>query len=227
MNAQARITKVMNSVDALTLRERLFVFAALLAIVAGTWEALLASPLAAREAAAQLKVETTRARLEELDQALQLAAQGIGGGMTGHFDRLQTLRRSVSEGEESLRIFTSDLVDPAQMRLVLEDLIERQSDLELVRAANLEVRPLIEPGEAALEAQDEASADDTPTLYRHGFVLELEGSYLDCLAYLNEVERLPWQIYWHSIQIDAQNPPRNRIVIELYTLSLEEDWIGV
>ena len=58
-------------------------------------------------------------------------------------------------------------------------------------------------------------------------MLELEGSYLDCLAYLTEVERLPWQIYWHSIQLDSQNPPRNRIVIELYTLSLEEDWIGV
>ncbi|NNC63511.1 MAG: hypothetical protein HKN84_01890 [Gammaproteobacteria bacterium] len=220
---RAKIIKLLKSIDALTLRERLFVFAAMLAVVAGSWEALLASPLAAREAAAQRKIETTRQRLEELDQALQLTAQGIGGGMTGHFDRLQTLRRSVSESEESLRIFTSDLVDPAQMRLVLEDLIERQSDLDLVRAANLEVRPLIEPD----EAQDEAPPEDTPTLYRHGFVLELEGSYLDCLAYLTEVEQLPWQIYWHSIRLDAQNPPRNRIVIELYTLSLEEDWIGV
>ncbi len=227
MNVHPRVTKIIQTIDALTLRERLFVFAAMLAIVAGAWEALLASPLEAREAAAQLKIETTRERLEDLDQALQVAAQGIGAGMTGHFDRLQTLRRSVAEGEESLRIFTSDLVDPAQMRLVLEDLIERQSDLELVRAANLEVRPLIEPDEAQLEAQDEASNDDTPTLYRHGFVLELEGSYLDCLAYLTEVERLPWQLYWHSIRLDSQNPPRNRIVIELYTLSLEEDWIGV
>lgn len=223
----AKVLKALKSVDALTLRERLFVFAAMLAIVAGAWEALLASPLEAREGAAQLKIETTRERLEELDQALQLAAQGIGGGMTGHFDRLQTLRRSVSEGEESLRIFTSDLVDPAQMRLVLEDLIERQSDLELVRAANLEVRPLIEPENAQIDVQAQTPDDDTPALYRHGFVLELEGSYLDCLAYLTEVERLPWQIYWHSIQLDSQNPPRNRIVIELYTLSLEEDWIGV
>ncbi len=227
MTVHARVTKLIQSVDALTLRERLFVFAAMLAIVAGAWEALLATPLEAREAAAQRKIETTRERLEELDQALQLAAQGIGGGMTGHFDRLQTLRRSVSEGEELLRIFTSDLVDPAQMRLVLEDLIERQNDLVLVRAANLEVRPLIEPDLTQEALQQEAAADDAPTLYRHGFVLELEGSYLDCLSYLSDVELLPWQIYWHSIRLDAQNPPRNRIVIELYTLSLEEDWIGV
>ena len=220
---QAKILKILKNIDALTLRERLFVLAAMLAVVAGAWEALLASPLAAREAAAQLKIETTRERLQELDEALQLAAQGIGGGMTGHADRLQTLRRSVREGEESLRIFTSDLVDPAQMRHVLEDLIDRQEGLELVRAANLEVRPLIEPE----QTQSEMPAEDTPTLYRHGLVLELEGSYLDCLAYLTEVERLPWQIYWHSIRLDAQSPPRNRIVIELYTLSLEEDWIGV
>lgn len=220
---RAKIAKLMQTVDALTLRERLFVFGAMLAIVAGVWEAVLATPLEAREAAAQRKVETTRERLDEIDQALQLAAQGIGGGMTGHYDRLRTLRRQVASGEESLRIFTSDLVDPAQMRLVLEDLIERQQSLELVHAANLEVRPLIEPE----QLENEAPPDDTPVLYRHGLVLELEGSYLDCLTYLTEVEQLPWQIYWHSIRLDTQDHPRNRIVIELYTLSLEEEWIGV
>ena len=223
MTVHARIAKLVQTIDALTLRERLFVFAAMLAIVAGIWEALLAAPLSAREAAAQRKIQTTSERLEELDQALQLAAQGIGGGMTGHYDRLQTLRRQVAAGEESLRIFTSDLVDPAQMRLVLEDLIERQTGLELLHASNLDVRPLIEPE----QTEDESPPENAPVLYRHGFVLELEGSYLDCLAYLTEVERLPWQLYWHSIRLDGQRHPRNRIVIELYTLSLEEEWIGV
>lgn len=223
MSVRAKIVKLQQTVDALTLRERLFVFAAMLAMTAGLWEALLAAPLGAREAAAQQKITTTRERLAQLDQALQLAAQGIGDGMTGHLNRLQTMRRQVAESEEALKVFTSDLVDPAQMRLVLEDLIERQAGLELVHGANLDVRPLIEPEQAASELQ----SDGPPLLYRHGFVLELEGSYLDCLSYLTEVERLPWQIYWHSIRLDAQNPPRNRIVIELYTLSLEEDWIGV
>ena len=72
-----------------------------------------------------------------------------------------------------------------------------------------------------------AAGDDRPMLYRHGLVLELEGSYLDCLAYLAEVERLPWHIFWGSLELETEQHPRNRITLELYTLSLEEEWIGV
>jgi MSHA biogenesis protein MshJ len=57
--------------------------------------------------------------------------------------------------------------------------------------------------------------------------LVLEGTYLDCLKYLEAVERLPWQLYWGSLQLETQRHPRTRISIELHTLSLEEEWIGV
>ena len=40
MNVHAKVLKALKSIDALTLRERLFVFAAMLAIVAGAREAL-------------------------------------------------------------------------------------------------------------------------------------------------------------------------------------------
>lgn len=223
MTTRARLSSILQSVDNLTLRERLFVFIAILAVVGGAWEAFLAGPLSAREAAAQTRIEASRQRLSQLDSALNLAAQGIGDGMSGHVERLQSLRRQVEEGQEAIRVFTSDLIDPTQMRLVLEDLLKRQRALTLVRAANLEVQPLVE----AESASGTAIMQDTPMLYRHGLVLELEGSYLDCLAYLKDVEQLPWQIFWHSMRVDTQTHPRNRIVIELYTLSLEEDWIGV
>ena len=223
MKLKPRLEKLTKAIDALTLRERLFVFAAMLIVVGGAWEALLAGPLQAREEIATRKIETTRERLEQLDQSVALAAQGIGDGMSNQFDTLRTLRRQVEEGEESVRIFTSDLVDPSQMRFVLEELIQRQHGLELVRASNLEVRPLIDSDTSTAAA----AGDDRPMLYRHGLVLELEGSYLDCLAYLAEVERLPWHIFWGSLELETEQHPRNRITLELYTLSLEEEWIGV
>jgi len=217
-----KLKRLMQSIDALTLRERLFVFAAALMVVGGAWEALLAAPLEAREARASARIEETRERLAQLDEALAVAAQGIGAGMSDQFDRLRTLRRRVEESEESVRVFTSDLVDPAQMRFVLEDLIRRQSGLTLVRASNLEVTPLIDR-----DAESSDAAGDGPMLYRHGLVLELEGSYLDCLAYLEAVERLPWQIYWSRLALETESHPRIRITLELNTLSLAEEWLGV
>jgi len=64
-------------------------------------------------------------------------------------------------------------------------------------------------------------------LFRHGLRLELEGSYLDFLDYLDAVERLPWQLYWGTLSLNTQEYPRNEISIEIFTLSLDEDWIGV
>lgn len=218
-----KITSLMQAIDALTLRERFFVLAAALIVTIGAWEAFLAGPLQAREEVAIRKINATSLRLAQMDQTMALAAEGIGGGMSNNFNRLTALRRQVLEGEESVRVFTSDLIDPAQMRHVLEDLIGQQRGLELISASNLEVRPVIEPD----PAEGEASSDSESMLFRHGFVIEVEGSYLDCLAYLEAVERMPWQLYWGRLNLRTLEHPLTRVTIELHTLSLEEDWIGV
>lgn len=220
MKPAERIKKLQVAVDALTLRERLMLFVGVLVVAGGIWEALLARPLEAREAILSGQISTAKDRLTAIDQAMTLAAQGIGDGMPAQLERLRLLEQQVQATEESLRIFTTDLVSPTQMRTVLEELIDRQQGLRLVRASNLDVRPLIERDESESEPVD-------AMLYRHGLKLELEGSYLDCLEYLAAVERLPWQLYWGSLSLELDDYPRNSITIEIFTLSLDQEWIGV
>ena len=78
-----RIAKVVESVDRLSLRERLFLFAAGLFVVGGLWQAALAGPLEARERLANEKVTALQDRLQELDEAMNAAAAGVGEGMRG------------------------------------------------------------------------------------------------------------------------------------------------
>jgi MSHA biogenesis protein MshJ len=220
---QKKIAKLIANIDALSLRERLFVFAAMLLVLGGAWEALLATPLGEREALASAKIESTQARIAELDAAIATAAHGIGDGMADYRERLRVLEQQVAAGEESVRIFTTDLIDPAQMRFVLGDLVRQHPGVRLVSAISQPVKPLIE---AEVEEAG-APADAGPTLYRHTLVLVLEGGYLACLAYLKSAERLPWQLYWGSLEIETEEYPRSRITIELHSLSLEPEWIGV
>jgi MSHA biogenesis protein MshJ len=220
MKLADRIKKLHVAVDGLTLRERLMLFAGVLVVAGGLWEALLAGPLEARETILSGQIETARNRLDQLDQAMTLAAQGIGDGMPAHLERLKMLQQQVEATEKTVRVFTTDLVTPTQMRLVLEELIDRQRGLRLVKASNLEVKPLI-------ENDDAAGATDEPMLYRHGLKLELEGSYLDCLEYLSAVEHLPWKLYWGALGLSTDDFPMNAITIEIFTLSLDQEWIGV
>ena len=128
-----------------------------------------------------------------------------------------------------MRVFTTDLVDPVQMRIVLEELLRRQDGLTLVSAVNRPA-PLVLDDEASPQEHLAAVAtepSDAPSSYRHSFVLRLRGNYLDCLRYLEDVERLPWHIYWSRIELSTDEYPVNDIMIEVATLSLDEEWIGV
>jgi len=224
-----RITKVRDHVDRMSLRERLFVFAAALVIIGGMWEAALAAPLDARKQQAAAKVDALRDRLQVLDSALDSTAAGMTEGMPAQLVQLTALRSRVATGDQEVRVFTSDLVDPKEMRLVLEELLRRQSGLKLVSATNLPAQALVEDetDPLATKGQGDKSKSKEPQLYRHTLVLTLEGSYLDCLNYLQAVERLPWHLFWSRLEFKEDGYPRNAIVLELRTLSLDKEWIGV
>lgn len=224
-----RIAKFRETVDRLSLRERLFLFAAGLVILGGVWEAALAGPLDVRKQESAAKVEALKNRLQVLDTALSSAAMGMTEGMPAQLSQLTALRDRVAAGDQEVRVFTSDLVDPKEMRLVLEELLRRQSGLKLVSATNLPAKPLVEGDAEPIAAKDDGAKarPKEPQLYRHTLVLTLEGSYLECLAYLQAVERLPWHLYWSRIEFKEDGYPRNAIMLELRTLSLDKEWIGV
>jgi MSHA biogenesis protein MshJ len=94
---------------------------------------------------------------------------------------------------------------------------------------NRPARTVLDDEDAAEEPSGTAAAErsDAPNLYRHSLVLTLRGSYLDFLRYLEAVERLPWHLYWSGLELRTDEYPVNDITIELTTLSLDEEWIGV
>jgi MSHA biogenesis protein MshJ len=47
------------------------------------------------------------------------------------------------------------------------------------------------------------------------------------LKYLDAIERLPWRIYWGRLDLKTLDYPTIQILIELHTLSLDAEWIGV
>jgi MSHA biogenesis protein MshJ len=222
VSPRQRVDATLKHIDALTLRERVFVFAALLMLIGAAWEGLLNAPLTTRTEAARQQLTATAERLEQLDEAVAVAAAGLDGGVSDRLQVLRSLREAVAARERELRVFTGDLVDPAQMRLVVQELLRQQRGLQLVRTHNLPAAALLEPSE-----NRDAEQSGESNLYLHGLVIELEGSYLELLAYLKSVEQLPWRIFFGRLDIESLDYPRMKIILELNTLSLEREWLGV
>jgi MSHA biogenesis protein MshJ len=77
-------------------------------------------------------------------------------------------------------------------------------------------------------ADNAASAEPQPQPpYVHSIELVVDGQYSDVLDYLGQLEALPWKFRWTSLDLSTAGYPRNRVRIELSTLSLDSTWLGV
>ena len=202
-------------IDALSMRERLLIFITALVMIAVLWHTLLMQPLAQRADQTRTQLTQLEERIANANRNLEDQIMQLAGGGDEQRLRIASLRRRIDEINATLGNHAAELIDPSEMAQVLEGVLKEQSRLALVRIRNTTPDPL--------------SADEDPsavTFYRHGLEIEVEGSYAACLEYLSAIEALPWRLYWQVLELDVIDYPRNRIRIEVGTLSLDEEWIG-
>jgi MSHA biogenesis protein MshJ len=106
---------------------------------------------------------------------------------------------------------------------VLQEVLGRKRGLKLV---SLRTLPLSTLAEEEAKAEEKAPAA-LGAIYRHGVEVTVEGSYGDLLAYVAELESLPWQVFWGGANLSVQVYPVSRLTLTLYTLSLEKTWLRV
>lgn len=117
--------------------------------------------------------------------------------------------------DERISRLTDALVTPAQMVPLLKALLEQDSRLQLVALSSLPQQTL------TLDA-----ADPEAVLYRHGLRIQLKATYPGLTAYQQRLDRLPWRIYWQTLDYRVTDYPYADVQIELYTLSLSEEVVG-
>ena len=62
---------------------------------------------------------------------------------------------------------------------------------------------------------------------KHGLMIAFEGDYMSTLSFMQEIESLEWGFFWDSLEYEVIDYPTSRVVITLFTLSLDKNWIGV
>jgi len=62
-------------------------------------------------------------------------------------------------------------------------------------------------------------------LYRHGLRITMTGSFFDIQAYLDSIEQLPKKFYWQVFDYQMQTYPTAEVVMEIYTLSINKEFI--
>ncbi len=218
--------KLIDRIDALSLRERLLLLAAALFVLFSAWNFLLIQPLDKQQAAAQKQIAMLHKQVDALNTAIRTSVEASTRDPNAILrQQITQTRHQISTLDASLREATGGLVDPKDMAPLLEQVLEKQHGLRLVSIHSQPPEPLIKIDHGVKDSA--AAVPAVSLIYRHGLTIELEGSYAATLAYLQALEKLRWHFYWDSVELHMDRYPNNRVTIVVHTLSLNEGWLGV
>jgi MSHA biogenesis protein MshJ len=66
-----------------------------------------------------------------------------------------------------------------------------------------------------------------PGLFVHRVRLVIESDFGGIRDYLGLIEDLPSGVFWDSLKLDVPAWPANRAELVLYSLALDDNWLGI
>jgi MSHA biogenesis protein MshJ len=232
--------KFESRVDALNLRERVMAFAIAALLLITLINVVVLDPLLAQ----QKLLSQQAAQDEQQITAMHAEIQGRVAAHNNDPDaaeraKLQDLKQRSAKLRGELLGMQKGLVSPDKMTALLEDLLRRNSGLQLLSLKTLPVSLLTDP--VVPEGKAPAGADSSPAakdkahekqvageaVYKHGVELTIQGSYADITHYLTQIESMPWQLFWAKAKLNVDAYPKAKLTLTLFTLSLDSTWLNI
>ena len=222
-------------IDAATLRERVMMFAAAVVVLIALLNALLIEPELVKQRRLSREVAQRQAEIKALQAQLEtLARMRNAGPDQADRRRLEDVLKRTVELEARLTEEQRKFAPPEQISAMLEQMLSRNRRLTLVDMRTLPAVALGGPEKPAAQnpgAEKSAAPKPAPVgaglIYRHGVELTVSGAYLDLLAYLKDLEKLPNQLYWGRLDLSVAKHPQVTLKLSVYTLSLDPAWMRV
>ena len=219
-----RIAEVIAKVDGMSLRERALIFAAFAFALVSLINAFFLDPLLVQQKRMSTQVVQQQEKMKEIQaQLTTLLAAKQADEHAPQRDRIRQLREQIAQGDAYLKQTQDKLVPPEKMADLLEQVLAKNSGLQLVALDTLPVSLFIEP---KAEAVGKVAGTERQ-IYKHGVQMTVRGSYADLLSYLTTLERLPTQMFWGNAKLNVVRYPHSELTLTLYTLSLDKRWLQV
>lgn len=235
------VTEILDRIDALTLRERAAIFLAMLAVMFFIWNSYLMADINNKERLLKAELQQRQGERMGLNAELQtLISQGQEDPNAQARKKLEMLRKQLQEVKAEVIKATGQLVPPGKMAGILENVLASTRGLDLLEVRGLGSSALLKTdsgkggkkagaagGSGQKEPAGEASAQPLDNAYKHGLKIVFNGSYMSTLEYVKKLEALHSGFLWDSLELKVKNYPEAEVAITVYTLSLDDNWIGV
>lgn len=161
------------------------------------------------------RTEQQEQRLSLLKQQLEVVEIRLSGDSKAPLKRkLENLQEQINEINQRLKNETN-YVSAADNRRLLQALLGSATELTVKSAQVL-------PAEKIYGNEDGISE----AIFKHRLQLVVSGDFQEIYHYFNQLEQLPWSFYWQRMDYEVSDYPDAQVILEIYTLSLEPDYVA-
>ncbi|MDH0450237.1 MSHA biogenesis protein MshJ [Shewanella sp. GD04112] len=213
---KARFEQLAQKFDVLSQRERGLIALAVLVLVAMSAYMPIESLWKQQHSTAQ-QVKALEQENKISTQQIDLYQQRLAMDPNQDYrQRLNLLQQQNQEIDAQLNEQMVDMVPADYMPELLGNLLGQVQGIKLLKFTSVTPVPLLAVGE-----------EKKLNLYSHGIRMSLEGDYFSVLRFVEAVEAMPDKLYWKRLDYKVADYPKGKIDIELYTLSINKDFISV
>lgn len=142
-------------------------------------------------------------------------------------------REEIGKLDQRIAAVDSTLVQSGQIIVLLNDLLKSHSKLAITGLRLLPPEPIsdsnaaqaVQTASKSATGNSQSASAPAPLLWRHRIEITLHGSYLDILAYAEDLEHLPWRFSWSNLNIQSQSAGQSAATITLGTYSINQTLI--
>jgi MSHA biogenesis protein MshJ len=226
-------------IDALTLRERVVIFAMVAILLIVLMNAMLIDPQFAKQKRLSSQVQAEQEKISLIQTEIRQAVRAQSDPDAAGRERLKALRHEAGQMQTALLDMQKGLVSPDKMTVLLEDIMRRDGRLRMLSLKTLPVSTLAasisadgntvdKTAAAASAAKNKADgASATGSVYTHGVEIVVQGGYLEMLDYVTRLENMPWQLFWGKAKLNVEEYPKASLTLTLFTLSLDKKWLNL
>jgi MSHA biogenesis protein MshJ len=168
----------------------------------------------------KLSLQTDRAEVARLSSQLQDRDAPNKAALADVKKQLEIVDRELHDYERVL-------VPPEKVQELLRSLLLGHRGLQLVSLATLPPTPLVAPATATdgKPADGKAASPKSDSIHKQGIEIKISGNYLDLLAYVADLERLPQKLLWGGMSLAVTAYPKSELTLTVYSLSPDSRWL--
>lgn len=216
-----RLRALAARIDALSDRERALLFIGLAGLLALFVYVLALQPLLRAQRGYLDRIRQDQSQLKAISEALAKSADPQADPLAPKRSRLSAAEARLEASERTLAERRAVQDSAGNVTTLLREVLGRNRNLRLV---SLKVSPPVpvEAGPQAAQPPAPSAAPRKPPaaqFYRHSVDIEMAGSYLDLLAYLQDVQSVRWPLGWSSVELRTSAYPEVIMRATLFTVS--------